>query len=1051
MKEFARARFNRGLEVVRDRVDASTAIAEGVFSSYLLDCTNYEIDQTEGYRQIYDSGYYDGQWDFNTLGLYFFEGSFDTDPGVGFSELGGYSSDWAGGFFNGRYFYLGPNQLTPTTGSREWHMMLDPEGNFTGGSAGGSFSFFDANVVGDSTTEALSPVTQLTEISREGLVEVGSREEIVRGADIPPSVVNHGWYTIARHLNRYYSSGFKAPTELPSCLSSRTGAIDYPLVTGLFYFEDALYAVDASGSTTSEGQSLYKTTPAGWVEQDMGQEMAFNEGVFPIRFEDYIAWESSSRASYILGGTSSSTELDYFPGQVAYHIDGSNTEYWATVVHAHVGDGEFATGRYTDCEVATTVNIDTLDTTEYDNGGTIDGYTLATNDRVLVKDQDNAEENGIYVVQAAGALVRATDLDFEVELVTGHVTAVTGGDENGGKVFRVLNVDDLSVGVTGQLWTETTLAEGALTLYDVAQRTSGGTVSTTGITFPLSATWTEGNAINFSGGDNEPALGDRITDGTASATVLKVIVDQGDWSTNDASGTIVTGGMTGGTEMASGASITNTTQAGEAVGTTISIVRDSDRDDLFDNTTVNVAVTLPSWDEHVASGGLYQSLVHNFFATDDNDQPQTTPSRRIFVVNGAGNALAWDGAQLVRIRTNSTDDRPRHVSVHSDRLFLGFGDGSTALSVSGEPLNFSGVDGALALGFSNPITGLVSINGDTTVVFTDRTVEMLQGTNDATLIRRTISENSGAVEYTASNIGDVIYTDRHGVNLISATEAYGDFNKRPLSEDIRPLIETALRSSSGDNGFGAATGFATPAIKFAVAARNRSQYRLFLENGLVLTCTLRDDGGIAWSKQDLSIKNLDWDEEPILHCYAAGIDSQGEDALFHFVNSERPPGSTEESRAESIFGPRRLDWIPGLHTRRASALVGPIFFSGGTSAHVMDTVCLHGEFTGQNNFSVSAPFVNYDDKNLLSGSAAADIKIGEDDSLYRLGDNFFFQSVTLAARGHGIGLKIDPAAQNILNSDASVAGFPSDGPVSSPPHRLLGAIMEISPRRRNLS
>lgn len=48
--------------------------------------------------------------------------------------------------------------------------------------------------------------------------------------------------------------------------------------------------------------------------------------------------------------------------------------------------------------------------TDLENGDTVDGITLATNDRVLVKDQGSAE-NGIYVVQASGAPVRASDMD----------------------------------------------------------------------------------------------------------------------------------------------------------------------------------------------------------------------------------------------------------------------------------------------------------------------------------------------------------------------------------------------------------------------------------------------------------------------------------------------------------------------------------------------------------------------------------------------------------------------------------------------------------------
>ena len=60
------------------------------------------------------------------------------------------------------------------------------------------------------------------------------------------------------------------------------------------------------------------------------------------------------------------------------------------------------------CKVATTAN-GTL-ATAFANGETIDGITLATNDRILVKDQSTQTENGIYKVNASGAPTRVDDL-----------------------------------------------------------------------------------------------------------------------------------------------------------------------------------------------------------------------------------------------------------------------------------------------------------------------------------------------------------------------------------------------------------------------------------------------------------------------------------------------------------------------------------------------------------------------------------------------------------------------------------------------------------------
>ncbi len=80
-------------------------------------------------------------------------------------------------------------------------------------------------------------------------------------------------------------------------------------------------------------------------------------------------------------------------------------------------DQDAATKAYTDsvaqgldvkdsCKVATTGNI-TI-STALNNGDSIDGVTLVTNDRVLVKDQSTASQNGIYIVGSSPA--RADDL-----------------------------------------------------------------------------------------------------------------------------------------------------------------------------------------------------------------------------------------------------------------------------------------------------------------------------------------------------------------------------------------------------------------------------------------------------------------------------------------------------------------------------------------------------------------------------------------------------------------------------------------------------------------
>ena len=62
-----------------------------------------------------------------------------------------------------------------------------------------------------------------------------------------------------------------------------------------------------------------------------------------------------------------------------------------------------------DSVVATTTANGTL-STAFANGQSIDGVTLQTGDRILIKNQSTASQNGIYNVQASGAPSRATDM-----------------------------------------------------------------------------------------------------------------------------------------------------------------------------------------------------------------------------------------------------------------------------------------------------------------------------------------------------------------------------------------------------------------------------------------------------------------------------------------------------------------------------------------------------------------------------------------------------------------------------------------------------------------
>lgn len=117
--------------------------------------------------------------------------------------------------------------------------------------------------------------------------------------------------------------------------------------------------------------------------------------------------------------------------------------------------------------VASTTNVNTASP-----GATIDGIALTANDRVLLKDQTTASQNGIWVWTASGsALTRAIDADNSGELAPGTSVSVSEGSANADKVFMVISDAAITIGTTSQTWGQI----------------SGGT------------TYTAGNGINVAG------------------------------------------------------------------------------------------------------------------------------------------------------------------------------------------------------------------------------------------------------------------------------------------------------------------------------------------------------------------------------------------------------------------------------------------------------------------------------------------------------------------------------------------------------------------------
>lgn len=102
--------------------------------------------------------------------------------------------------------------------------------------------------------------------------------------------------------------------------------------------------------------------------------------------------------------------------------------------------------------VAATTTNGTL-ATAFANGQVVDGVTLATADRILIKNQTDATANGIYTVNASGAPTRSTDMDAGSEFPSAYVF-VEQGTVNADTGWVCTNNSPVTLGTTNIVWTQ---------------------------------------------------------------------------------------------------------------------------------------------------------------------------------------------------------------------------------------------------------------------------------------------------------------------------------------------------------------------------------------------------------------------------------------------------------------------------------------------------------------------------------------------------------------------------------------------------------------------
>lgn len=171
---------------------------------------------------------------------------------------------------------------------------------------------------------------------------------------------------------------------------------------------------------------------------NLSEVISYDSGVYQIETTDPV-----------LGGPTgvSNAPLKNLANRTAYlkkHVD--DLESGATVPPG------IATQDYVQTELAkldwkASVRVATTANITLSGLLTIDGVTVATGDRVLVKNQTTGSQNGIYLANT-GAWTRSTDADANAEVTPGMTVQVEDGSTQADSVWKLTTNAPISIGTT---------------------------------------------------------------------------------------------------------------------------------------------------------------------------------------------------------------------------------------------------------------------------------------------------------------------------------------------------------------------------------------------------------------------------------------------------------------------------------------------------------------------------------------------------------------------------------------------------------------------------
>lgn len=510
----------------------------------------------------------------------------------------------------------------------------------------------------------------------------------------------------------------------------------------------------------------------------------------PLRLESGFCYDAQNFECDINGGYSRLEGYERYDGRTSP----SDAQYYtiSANITGNVSDGDTMTGNTSNATgVVVNVTSNQIVMTK------VTGNWANGEDIIIANVAEAATTSTAVLGGASSAKLDAQYYNFAADNYRADINAVPGvGDVLGVWVYdaNVYAFRNNNASTEANMFKATTSGWTQITFYYTAYFNAG-----------------TGTAI---------AENDVLTQSNNTATVYKIVVNSGDFTTNNAAGWMLI------SENNAFSATTITSNGGGSVNLTAGPTQ----------------ITLNP-------GGRYEFVNENFGGSDNNT--------KMYGCDGANPAFEFDGTYFQQIHTGMTTDTPSHIAAHRNHLFLSFA-GSVQHSSIGAPLVWDPVTGAAELAMGDTVNGFMvqpgSESGGAMMIATQTQIAMLYGTSSADWSLIPYSDRLGAYPYTIQRMAVTLFLDNIGVTMLEAAQTYGNFADAALSDRVRTFVQTERSRTVG-----------------SCLIRDKNQYRLFFSDGYVLIATITN-GQLRGMMPGL------FDHLPT--CATDGIDSNGNPISF---------------------------------------------------------------------------------------------------------------------------------------------------------------------------